>query len=97
MPTIQSQYDNHTRYVEDLKTKALKGDGPSSMALAGIYNGGQWVKTDYFEACKWFKLAQLQGVSDAGAGLTNCVVPFLSPEQIDAAEAEARQLQNGRQ
>jgi hypothetical protein len=62
------------------------------LALGRVYHEGQGVKADNIEAYKWFKLAQLQGVSGAEKELTNCAVA-LSLEQINAAEGEVKQFQ----
>jgi len=97
LQTIQNQYDNHARFVEDLKSKSARGDGSASIALGGIYREGQWVKSDKVEAYKWYKLAQLQGASGAESEMTNTANAYLTQEQVKAAEEEVRQSQHGRQ
>lgn len=68
---------------------AKKGYGQAQLALGKIYHEGQGVKVDNVEAYKWFKLAQRQGVPGADQELANCAAA-MSPEQISAAEAEAK-------
>jgi hypothetical protein len=91
---IQYQTEHPRPTVEALKAQAEKGDGMAQLALGKIYHEGQGVAVDNVEAYKWFKLAQLQGVSHAEKELADCAAA-MSPEQITAAEGEVKQLQNG--
>ena len=73
---------------------ANQGYGPAQLALGKILEAGQGVTADKFQAYKWFKLAQLQGLTDAGKELTNCAAQ-MSKEQINTAEQEVEKSRNG--
>ena len=78
--------------VNQFTKSANQNYGSAQLALGKIYNEGHGVKTDIVEAYKWFKLAQLQGVSDAEKELATCR-SAMSIEQIKTAEDEVKQLQ----
>ena len=68
--------------------------GPAQLALGKIYNEGQGVKTDIVEAYKWFRLAQLQGVSDAEKELATCNTER-RPSCIQQIACRTAQFQHG--
>lgn len=74
---------------------AKQGFGLAQFALGKMYHEGQWVKADNMEAYKWFKLAQLKGVAEAEKELADCATA-MTKQQINTAENEVKQSQNGR-
>lgn len=71
---------------------ANQGDGQAQLALGKIYSTGQGVRVDRIAACKFFKLARLQGVPGAKQELAHCEAVMSQP-QINAAEEEVKQFQ----
>jgi hypothetical protein len=83
---------NYEFAVHWFQQAAQQGHVQAQGILGKMYERGLGIKQDYVEACKWLKLAQLQGDGEAANELKVCSAS-MTPAQVAAAENLARKFQ----
>ncbi len=74
-----------------LQLAAASGNGDAQYALGQMHRAGMGVPADNVKAYMWFNLATAQDVAGASAQ-RDAVLRVLSPDEVLAAQAEARRL-----
>jgi TPR repeat protein len=90
-PAAIEAYDqgDYESSFDEAKAVAERGDADAQYLLGYLYARGEGVRRDLLLAYLWYTLAARQGDEFAAAALAGLALS-LSPEQIAAAEALAR-------